>query len=231
MTRHNYPTNEFGDATGRNYTYRVHMDAPEWKRMHRLARWDLRWIEVDPKDVYAPFPYTAFRTYDNKGKIIGMDKWLYSPSWESAPFGPGRHESLEMRNANGGGTRLRGSVYVGYDDDFIRFDRCEIDTTVHFTPTELRDILEGKTGEYPEPHGGRPIDRDYAESLIYDELFYATEDAIEEIREAHYEYMSECDHDHAVMFDAPECGATGYIDGYCEDCGHEFEAGMTHHAA
>lgn len=224
MTRHNYPTTEYGTPNGRNYTYRIHIDSPDFDRMCRIMRWNLRDITMNPKGVHSPFPFVAFRTFDRKGRVKGMNKWLFSPSWEPAPFGRGRYGSLEMRNANGGGTRLKGEAFVGYDDDDIRFDYVEIDTTVSFTPTEVRAILDGESGEYPDPQKGRPLSQSDAYDLIHDELFWAEQDAIESAKNAVYDARDDCEHKHAVQFAGTEPGLAGPISGYCEDCGEEFKA-------
>ncbi|QCC48108.1 hypothetical protein DV707_10790 [Halobellus limi] len=202
------------------------MNSPDFERMVRLNRWGLRDITMNPRDVHAPFPYVGFKTFDRKGKVAGMEKWLYSPAWESGPWGPGRRESLEIRNATGGGTRIRGEVFVGFDNDDIRFNYVEIDTTVPFTPSELVAIIEGEPGEYPHPaNENRTIDSEKARELIDEELFWAEQDAIEAAVEAVYEYREECEHTHTVEFESPKIGMTVCrASGYCEDCGVEFEA-------
>jgi hypothetical protein len=185
-------------SRGRNYTYRIPLDDRRAFSKVRVAEKIMgRLIEWNPKDVLQDtvFPprYEVVRTFDREGPLPGLGKYRYSSDWEKFPLRPGRFERLEMRHGNGGGTKLRGEVYVGGGECCpYRGDRIPINTTVSFTPGEIKAMVDGE--DVPDPDyvsTDRMIDADEALQTLYMEIDWAIEDADERLSEEYWEAEAE----------------------------------------
>jgi hypothetical protein len=149
------------------------------------------------------------------GVIPGLHEYRYSLDWEPTP----ESELIEMRHANGGGTRLKGEYHVGTSDPRLS-DYVPIDMTVGWTPGEIKKMYDGEDVPNKVDYSHDPPmmeaseARDKFRRLVQN---YAHEVGFEKLREALHEHMENCDHDHVVKDEAkyrPE--------GYCEDCGKEW---------
>lgn len=190
-------TKLYDEKHGRNYTYRIPLsdnrDAKNARRrIETIDRHGMRLIERDPDEVYTPMGYVSYRTRDSDGPLPSCGQYEYSPQWEQFPSGPGKYENLEMRNGSHGGTKLRGEVSVGYENDpAVNGPYVRIDTTVSFTPSEIKAICDG---------GADDSDR----QILIDEIRWAVDDRVEELRDEHHEKrmnaLDECDHMLEPMF-------------------------------
>lgn len=180
-----FDVDEFGRPTGRNYRYRVSIDNTRALRIARVAdKLGCRWVNIDYTADDLPYGMLYIYTRDNRGHLPGLAKFAHSPAWEKFPGGPGRLEGLEMRNASKGGTRLRGSVYAGFDIDGWEISYVDIDMTVSATPSEIKAAY----------NDGENFDEVSAE--IEDAVFWALDDRYEEILEEKYEHDRELAEEH-----------------------------------
>ncbi|QSG06371.1 hypothetical protein [Halapricum desulfuricans] len=220
--------------TPRTYTYRIPID--DRKALRKINVLDSLhadyWIDKIDKRRHVPtagngrhFGYVFYQSkehfdYDRNelvgGTIPGLHKYRYSLDWEPFP----EDSLLEMRNANGGGTRIRGERFVGFSDPRLS-DYVKIDTTVPWTPTEIKKMFDGEPVPNKVEYGHKipEIDADTAQKLLRGLLEEAKQDGIEAAYESLHEYVENCDHDHVVTTDRK------YGDvAYCEDCGHGWDA-------
>lgn len=175
VTDSGYPTDDFGRPTGRDHHYRIPLNDTAALRIAVLADGH-RWLKIDTDnscDCDKRWSEACVQTSDSKGHIPGLAEYEVSKEWES-PWGPGRLEDLEIRNANGGGTKVKGTV-PAFDEQGQEF-RLPVEFGVPETVSEVRDNPD----------------------LITDALQWAERDAWEELREAQLEAERECDHDHVL---------------------------------
>jgi hypothetical protein len=224
----NYETNR---RTARTYRYRVDLD--DRKALRKINVLDSLnsdyWIgKIHKSNVptagsgrhWGYIFYESKEHFDHErnemvgGTIPGLHKYRYSLDWVPFP----NDSLLEMRNANGGGTRIKGERRVGFSDPRLS-DYVPIDTAVPWTPTEIEAMFDGEpvpdkmnyTYDHPE------IEADEARELLREELRTAERIGVEEVYAALEEYVDNCDHDHVI-----ETGDR-QIAGWCEDCGRDWE--------
>jgi hypothetical protein len=215
----------------RTFTYRIDLDDRRAiRKIHRLdSLVDDYWITKLPKQRVPTFgsgrhwgfifyQSTEHWDYDRNemvgGTIPGLHKYRYSLEWEPCPA----DSLLEMRNATGGGTKIRGEQYVGYEDPRLP-DYVPINTVVPWTPTEIEAMFDGEpvpdkvnyTYDMPE------IAADTARDLFQGEIRAARRDGMAKVKEALNEYIENCDHKHAI-----DVQDSVSVAGYCEDCGYEW---------
>jgi hypothetical protein len=227
----------------RSYTYRIPMD--DRRAIRRVRRLELLdtgyWINEIHSDQVPNgkavrhwavrfFKSTEHRDFETDemvgGTIPGFHKYRYSLEWEPTP----ETELLEMRNANGGGTKIRGEKMVGTSDPRLP-DYAPISTTVPWTPTEIKAMFNGD----PVPdrvnysHEPPELDANTARQKYRELIRQAADDGMKECRESLAEHIKNCDHRHVV-----ETGHSYGDVAFCEDCGrgwdgldfeHEQEAG------
>ena len=152
--------------------------------------------------------YQSKERYDWKedkmvgGTIPGFGKYRYSLEWQRCPAG----DRLEMRNANGGGTKIQGEIYTPTEEPMIP-NWVPIDIVVEWTPSEIKNMFE---------HG---VDVHGSDStLLREALNWAVEDSLDELEQKLWEYRNECDHDHVV-----ETGREYGDVAYCETCGRGWD--------
>lgn len=164
-----YPTDEFGRATGRNHHYRIPYSD---EVAMNIATWTLHDI-INAERVVTEWGdfsgnqlrYVGLETIDSKGHIDGLAKYSHSPDWSDAGI---LTDVQEYRHATGGGTRIVGSFKFsptphGYPVTL------EFETAVDLTVTEFEDALEDLGDTWAEEVAG-PIR-------------WAKDEAIEEARE------------------------------------------------
>lgn len=200
-----YPTDEFGRPNGRNYHYRIPLDDSRAMRKARIAeKIKGRVLEWDCCDDN-PIGYTCVQTHDNKGPISGLGEYEYSKQWER-PFGPGKYENLRIRYNNGGGTKIKGSVWTC--DEYGTEYQLPINTAVDLTVGEVKDAIENCGDKWNQ---------------LLESIQWAIEDSLEEKREKEWQKQQECSHDHVVVHDERKVSHSGLrVKGYCEDCNKEF---------
>ena len=186
--------------TPRSYTYRVPID--DSKALRKINVLDSLhadyWIDkihtskVPTAGNGRHFGHVFYRSkerYDWKedkmvgGTIPGLGKYRYSLEWQRCPAG----DRLEMRNANGGGTKIRGEIYTPTEEPMIP-NWVPIDIVVEWTPSEIKNMFE---------HG---VDVHGSDStLLREALNWAVEDSLDELEQKLWEYRNnECDHEHVV---------------------------------
>jgi hypothetical protein len=219
--------------TARSYTYRIPLD--DRKALRKINVLDSLnsdyWIAKLNKSRDVPtagsgrhFGYIFYESkehfdYDRNemvgGSIPGLHKYRYSLNWEPFP----EDSLLEMRNANGGGTRIRGERHVGFSDPRLS-DYVPIDTAVPWTPTEIKAMFDGEPVpdkiHYSYDHPEIPASE--ARDMLRDELRMAERAGIEEVYAALEEYVDNCDHSHVVTT-GREYGDVAF----CENCGRGWE--------
>jgi hypothetical protein len=217
----------------RTYTYRIPIDDRKALRKINVldSLHDDYWIDQIDKRRNVPtygsgrhFGFIFYQSqehfdYDRNemvgGTIPGLHKYRYSLEWEPFP----EDSLLEIRNANGGGTRIRGERFVGFSDPRLS-DYVPIDTAVPWTPTEIQAMFDGEsvpdkihyTYDHPE------ISASEARDLLQGELHKAERAGIEEVYAALEEYVDNCDHNHVVTTGRKHANVA-----YCEDCGRDWE--------
>jgi hypothetical protein len=233
--------------TPRTYTYRIDLDDRKaFRKINVLDALDAEyWItklhrsQVPTVGNGRHFGFVFYQSKEHfdhdrnemvGGTIPGLSKYRYSLEWEPCPLGP-MGSALEMRNANGGGTRIKGRSPVGTSDPRIPND-IPVDFTVPYTPTEIKKIAEGEPvdnksdyryseylaqGSYVTRHPD-VLENGRGESAFNDLLQMAETDGFEKAREAVHEYESECDHAHTVT-----TGRENNDVAYCEDCGRGWD--------
>lgn len=200
MTFKNHPTDFMGNPDGRDYHYRFHANDEEAQKLLKYARWKGRYIETYPKDMKhlrVKIGHKTVKTYDKMGYIKGMKKYAMSPSWQRVPYSRGK---MEMKNANGGGTKIQAEERIGEE-----WGTHTVTFHVSYTPSEIVDALENGVNE----------------SAISEEIrtskMWAVDSKVEELREELYQKQRECDHDRVNRE-----GGIGMV-GYCEDCGMDWQ--------
>ena len=221
----------------RSYTYRIPMD--DKKAMRKVRRLEILdsgyWItEIPDRDVpnrnavknwsvkfYESKEHRDFETDEIVGGTIpGLHKYRYSLEWERTP----ETELLEMKNANGGGTKIKGEKFIGTHDPRLP-DYAPVSTTVPWTPTEIKAMFNGERVPNKADYTRDPpmMDADMARAE-YRRLIEAAADAgMEECEALLAEHVENCDHDH-VLKTSKTYGDVAF----CEDCGrgwdsHDFE--------
>lgn len=216
----------------RSYTYRVPMDdSRAMRKINRLQSLndDYHVAKVSRKRVpngkavrHWGFVFYESRErfdYDRNemvgGPIPGFHNYRYSLEWERTP----ETELLEMRNANGGGTKIVGEKYIGTSDPRLP-DYVPVDTVVPWTPTEIKAMFDGKKVpnrvDYShDPPEMEPEDARRRYRRIIDQ---AADDGLEQCRELLAEQERACPHDHVV-----ETGEEYGVAAYCEDCGRDWD--------
>ena len=238
--------------TARTYTYRIDLDDRKaFRKINVLESLDADyWItklhksKVPTHGNGRHFGYVFYQSKEHwdyernemvGGTIPGLGKYRYSLEWETCPLGP-HGSGLEMRNANGGGTKIRGESFVGIDDPRIP-NYIPVDFVVPWTPTEIKAIAAGESvankTDYrytePLPQGTyvtrRPddLDAEHGPKAFAEELRDAEIDGIEKAERAVEEFVDKCPHDHTVT-----TGRENNEVAFCEDCqrgwdGPEFE--------
>lgn len=155
------------------------------------------------------------------GTIPGLGEYRYSLEWESFPGNFPGSVNLEMNNANGGGTKLRGEMMVGTHDPRLP-DKPHITTTVPWTPTELKTIYEdGEAIPNKWEYSSDPpmMDASDAKHVIREHLQDEANRRLDELEEELRAYERECEHEHVIKSN----GEIGIV-AHCEDCGRGFEA-------
>lgn len=145
------------------------------------------------------------------GTLPGLAEYRYSLEWEPSP----ETELLEIRHANGGGTKIRGTKFVGTDDPRLP-DYAPVDTTVPWTVGEVKAMFDGEpvpdklnyTNDAPE------IPAAEAREQYREEIEWAARDGLRECEKKLHEYVENCDHDHAIET---------IRGGFCEDCGRDWD--------
>jgi len=217
----------------RSYTYRVPLDdSRAMRKIHRLKALDSGYDIVELSDREVPnanavknwavkfYQSHERRDYQTKqitgGTIPGFHEYRHSLKWKPTP----ETENLEMRNANNGGTKIRGHQFVGTHDPRLP-DNVPIDTVVPWTPTEIRAMFDGEEVPDRVNYGHNPpmIDAETAIQQYLMEIQAAERESFEELQGKLYEYEENCDHDHAIK-DGSEFGDIGY----CEDCGRSWNS-------
>jgi hypothetical protein len=215
----------------RSYTYRVDIDdSRAMRKIHALQSLDSGYHIYEIPDRNVPnkgaaqhWGYKFYRSEEMRdfetdeitgGTIPGLGEYQYSLDWEATPHS----QRLEMRNANGGGTRIKGSRYVGTHDPRLP-DDAPIDTVVPWTPTEIKAMHNGEPVPNKKDYHHDPpeIDAKEAREMYQEMLRWAERDGLQENRDALHEYMAECDHSHVLEDDSGRCYSA-----YCEDCGKEW---------
>lgn len=130
------------DWTGTDRRYVVPIGSFRVKHILRRASRNGRTYRESKDD--APFMQKVVKTTDECGHIEGLEQYEKSDRWER-PFGPGQLENLEIRNARGGGTQVKGTTpeYPGHGGRI----NVEVNFTVGATPTEVKEdptLLEPK---------------------------------------------------------------------------------------
>lgn len=207
MTFKDHPTDMMDNPDGRDYHYRFRANDEEAWKFLKFARWKGRMIEMYPKDMKhlrTKIDHVTFKTYDKMGYIKSMKQYATSPSWQKVPHSRGK---MEMRNANGGGSKIRAEEYTGE-----KWGTVNVEFHIDATPSEVTDAFENGVNE------------DSIHSEIQSSKHWAVEDKIDELRERLAEAQRECSHEHVID------EGFGATEAYCEDCGmewvdsHEFEA-------
>lgn len=149
------------------------------------------------------------------GTIPGLHKYRYSLEWEPTP----ETELLEMRNANGGGTKIKGEQHIGTSDPRLP-DYAPVDTVVPWTPTEIEAMFDGEPVPNKVDYSYDPpeIEASEARDKYHELIRWAARDGMDECERLLAEQVEACDHDHVVT--------TGRDYGdvaYCEDCGRGWE--------
>jgi hypothetical protein len=213
--------------TNRDYLYRIPLDDRRAiRKVNRLDSLGMRWINkvhhstVGGREVM-PCPYVFYETVDGSGHIPGLKKYVYSKQWEKFP-----HDGLlEMRHANGGGTKIRGERHVGHDLATYVW----VDFVTPFTPGDIKKMYDGDS--VPDPRygdrgkarrNGRMLEADEAMHRLNDDFHWAEQDAIDEIEEEfhekRWEALEECDHGDGQYL---ERGA-GAHEAFCHKCEFAF---------
>lgn len=214
-----WKTDDFGEPADRDYHYRVPIDTRAFRKLIRMYHLDVRWIDLEPRDMdhLNDFGYITAKTIDKKGVIPGLGNYTCSPDWQKYPSGPGKHEDLEMKNANRGGTQIRGTIFVGGD-----YGRVPVNFTSAFTPTEILTAYGDGNRTITDPEYGRDgpeITPEEAFDRLQDELYWAEQAGIDAADEAHNKArekaLDSCPHDHT------EEVRRHWV--WCERCGFEFE--------
>lgn len=216
--------------TTRTYTYRVPLDdSRAMRKINRLQSLDTGYsihkLHNSNVDTHGNGRHFGMVFYESTERIVdgdkqggtipGLHKYRYSLDWQNFP-GRGR---LEMRHANGGGTRIKGDVYVGTSDPRLP-NRIPIDTGVPWTPTEIEAMYNDEPVPNKDDYSHDPpeIPGEEAVEKIQQTLHWAEEEGFEQVRSELHEMISNCDHDHVVN---NEGRRDTY---YCEDCGREWQA-------
>jgi hypothetical protein len=211
----------------RSYTYRVPLDDKKaLRKIHRLQAiggWIINKIHknnvpngkaVRHWDVIF-YESTEYRDLETDeligGTIPGLGNYQYSFDWEPTP----ETEMLEMRNANQGGTRIKGEQFVGTSDPRLS-DYVPVDTVVPWTPTEIKAMFDGESVPDKLNYRRNPPELNAKEALekYHLEIQAAIREGIEEQDRRLIEYVENCDHSHVVDLQ------DDHDAGYCEDCGH-----------
>ncbi|OYR58501.1 hypothetical protein [Halorubrum halodurans] len=219
--------------TPRTYTYRISVDDNEaLRKLHYFeALHDDYWITKLDKKRNVPNAgsvrhwghvfYQSREHYDYDqdemvgGAISGLHDCRYSLEWRPFP----NDSLLEMRNANEGGTRIRGERHVGFSDPRLS-DYVPIDTVVPWTPTEIEAMFDGDSvpDKVNYTHNAPEIAADTARDMLRGELETAKRVGIEQAYQALRDFVDDCDHNHVLETDRK------YGDvAYCEDCGRGWE--------
>lgn len=215
----------------REYTYRIDIDdSRAMRKIHRLQALDSGYhiYEIPDRDV--PNKNAAhnwgFKYYKSKemrdfetgnitgGTIPGLGKYRYSLEWEATPD----TNRLEMRHANGGGTKIKGRQHLGTSDPRLPND-VPVDTVVPWTPGEIKDMFDGEPVPNRVDYSHDPPDMTAgdAQEKYRDLIRQAMRDGLKRCKQELQEYVENCDHDHVVTTEKayqPEA--------YCEDCGREW---------
>lgn len=207
----------FERPTRRTFTYRVPIDDDQaMRKIHALQQLDSGYLitEIPESDVPTggAARHWSYKFYESKetggihkekkgGTIPGLHEYRYSLEWQPVPS----HDNLEMNNAEGGGTKIRGEEYIGTSDPRIP-NTLHVEFTLEATPTEIIEAFEKRTEDTQE------IRENFGEAMHWAEV-----DAFEKAREAVYEYEQNCEHNHVVKTDGARCVA------YCEDCGKDWD--------
>lgn len=217
----------------RSYSYRIPIDDRKALRKINVldSLHDDYWIDQLNKRREVPtagsgrhFGYIFYKSQEHfdyernemvGGTIPGLHKHRYSLEWRPFP----EDSLLEMRNGNSGGTKIRGEQHVGFSDPRLS-DYVPIDTTVPWTPTEIKSIFDGESvpDKLNYTHNHPEIPANEARDLLRDELQAAKKDGIETVYEALREYENNCDHDHVLETDRKYGDAA-----FCEDCGRGWD--------
>lgn len=216
--------------TRSTYTYRIPLDdTAAMLRLRRFMRKSEYFItELSNRDVpnsrakknWACVFYQSKETRGDQidklegGTIPGLEEYRHSLKWKPTP----ETELLEMRHANGGGTKIRGEQFLGTHDPRLP-DYVPVNTTVPWTPGEIRDMFNGepvpdKTKKRKDPP---EIEAQAAINRYHGMIETAKRDGFKEVKQKLREFEKECDHDHVVTTDS------SFQVAYCEDCGIEWE--------
>lgn len=195
-----YPVDEFGRPNGRNYHYKIPLDDSRALRKVRIAdKIKGRFIERNPTD--CSLYHVTFKTHDNKGPISGVEEYQHSEQWES-PFTKSRYSGLEVRYANNGGTKVKGTV-VNYGE--VGRNDIVVNTTIDMTLGEVKKAANHESDE---------LYNEFREKMNWVERESPTQ---RDIRQKN------CEHKHAVEYDESERKRTyNEFEGWCSDCGKQF---------
>lgn len=215
----------------RSYTYRVPLDnSKAMRKILRLKSLNTGYHIVELADREVPnvnaqknwavkfYQSDEMRDFETGqitgGTIPGFHDYRHSLSWKPTP----ETNKLEMRNANNGGTKIRGHQFVGTHDPRLP-DNVPVDFTVPWTPTEIKAMFDGQEVPDRMNYGHDPpmIEAKEARQQYREEIKWAKEDGLEELREKLHQYMKDCDHNHVVETER-EHGEVAF----CEDCGRDW---------
>lgn len=218
-----------------SYTYRVPWDDNRsMRKIHRLqvldSGYDIRKIpdrEIPNVNAVKNWAVTFYESKEMRdfetdeltgGTIPGLHEYRYSLDWEPIP----ETELIEMRHANGGGTRLKGEYHIGFSDPRLS-DYAPVDFTVRWTPGEIKAMYDGEDvpNKLDYHHDPPMIDASEAvdrfRGLIQD---HAREVGAKKLQDALHEYEENCNHDHAIEDESSIRDRSTF---YCEDCGRSWE--------
>jgi len=192
------------DGPDRDYHYRVPRNAG-WN--YRRALWALHEmvhyrdrLVAQWKEFTGHKPdYLGLKTYDGKGHLEGLEQYAYSPRWES---GPRLCDINEIRNANNGGSKIRG-LFTASPEPHCEI-KLQFDTTIPHTPTEVFDAWDAGGEDWYE---------------IQKLISGAKDKAIEEYQTTLAESRRNCDHE--TLLTPPSSSEATPV--CCDKCGKVFE--------
>jgi len=213
----------------RTFTYRIPLDDKKALRKVRICDRlnDDYWITKLPSNKvptgkavrnWACVFYQSTEHHDWEtdelvgGTIPGLHEYRFSLDWVPTP----ESELLEMKNANGGGTRIRGEKFIGTHDPRLP-DYAPVDTVVPWTPTEIEAMYRGESvpDKMNYTHDAPPLPAENALRQFREEIEISAREGLDDLEEQLWEYIQNCGHKHTDESHGVE---------FCEDCGHELEA-------
>jgi len=221
--------------TKSSYTYRVPWDDNRaMRKIHRLRVLDSGYDihEIPDRDVpnvnavknwavsfYESREMRDFETDElTGGTIPGLHEYRYSLDWKPTP----ESELIEMKHANGGGTRLKGEYFLGTHDPRLS-DYAPIDLTIAWTPGEIEAMYDGEDvpNKLDYSHDPPMMDANKARNKFRRLIqVHAHETGFKKMQDALHEHEENCDHDHAIEDESSIRDRSTF---YCEDCGRTWE--------